>query len=136
MRLLVTTWRVKKVLVYAPGLPYKQCIFLTSPSLSTASFPSAGRAWLASELRLKSFDDLHRLWFICLKERNMLLTERLYYKQVGQAQPDPHRLEVRPLIACSASSVRELPLCARSVSYPSFSLPSVSTSPPSSACRK
>lgn len=52
----------------------------------------AGRAWSAAELRLKSFEDLHKLWFICLKERNMLLTDRMYWKQVGQAQSDPYRL--------------------------------------------
>ena len=54
--------------------------------------PAAGRAWEASELRLKSRDDLHRLWFLCLKERNMLLSERLYYRQVGQAAPEADRL--------------------------------------------
>ena len=60
----------------------------------------AGRAWTAAELRFKSFEDLHRLWCVCLKERNMLLSERLYYKQVGQAAPDPYRLTVSssPLI--------------------------------------
>jgi len=35
-----------------------------------------GRPWTAEELRQKSWNDLHILWYKCVMERNIMATER------------------------------------------------------------
>ena len=43
---------------------------------------SLGRAWSVEELRRKSWEDLHRLWWLCVKERNILYTQSLERKRL------------------------------------------------------
>ena len=42
-----------------------------------------GRAWAVSELRKKHFDDLHRLWWVCVKEKNRIATAEMERQRVG-----------------------------------------------------
>lgn len=35
-----------------------------------------GREWTVGELRSRNWDTLHQLWWVCVKERNRLATER------------------------------------------------------------
>lgn len=65
-----------------------------------------GRSWTAPELRLKSFTELHQLWYILLRERNVLLTQREEARRLRvdlsgyTAVPDKLRL-VRPRVPFS-----------------------------------
>ncbi|TKR95359.1 hypothetical protein L596_009539 [Steinernema carpocapsae] len=52
-----------------------------------------GRAWSVDELRLKSATDLHKLWYVLLKERNMLYTMREAHVSHLRHMPNPERID-------------------------------------------
>ncbi|EGC34525.1 hypothetical protein DICPUDRAFT_92203 [Dictyostelium purpureum] len=54
------------------------------------TYPHAGRSWEAKDLRGKSFNDLHEIWFELSIERNKLLTEKASNK--GNTLENPLRL--------------------------------------------
>lgn len=53
----------------------------------------SGRSWTKDELRIKSNSDLHKLWYVLLKERNMLLTMEENAKAEWKLFPSPERLD-------------------------------------------
>lgn len=68
--------------------------FFTDPE----SKVNSGRPWRKEELRLKSNVDLHKLWYILLKERNMLMTMEEEYNRRLERLPNPERFEKVHLI--------------------------------------
>jgi len=66
-----------------------------------------GRPWTCADLRNKSFEDLQKLWFVLLKERNMLAT----YKNESRRTQTP--MKNRERIAKVRASMRAIKVVLR-----------------------
>ncbi|KAJ3234678.1 39S ribosomal protein L47, mitochondrial [Chytriomyces hyalinus] len=55
--------------------------------------PKTGRGWTCAELRTKSFEDLHKLWWICIKEQNKLLSQKDEARMFKVIFPNSVRLQ-------------------------------------------
>ncbi|KAJ6791393.1 39S ribosomal protein L47, mitochondrial [Iris pallida] len=73
-----------------------------------------GRGWKACELRLKSWDDLHKLWYVLLKEKNLLMTQRQMLHSQNMRFPNPDRI---PKVRKSMSRIKHV-LTERAIAEP------------------
>ena len=75
-----------------------------------------GRSWRAEELRRKSFRDLHTLWYILLRERNLCATQLeegrrmgISPSELGTGEVVKNKLKVRLLLKLDTPNLSFLP---------------------------
>lgn len=67
--------------------------FFDDPKNYGETSVKSGRAWSIDDLRLKSNSDLHKLWFVLYKERNMLYTMQEAAREEKEIFPSPERID-------------------------------------------
>ncbi|KAJ5372811.1 Ribosomal protein L47 mitochondrial [Penicillium concentricum] len=55
-------------------LPQNMTTLMNECSMGSADVSNLGRPWTIQELREKSWEDLHALWHVCVRERNRIVT--------------------------------------------------------------
>ncbi|XP_063772387.1 large ribosomal subunit protein uL29m isoform X2 [Pseudophryne corroboree] len=67
--------------------------FFDDPKNWGENLVKSGDSWSLGLLRGKSSEDLHKLWYVLLKEKNMLLSLEQESKRQRVAMPSPERLD-------------------------------------------
>ena len=63
-----------------------------------------GRSWGIQELRERSWEDLHALWHVCVRERNRILTSDLERTRVRAGYGDYESQERDKVVSVCAAS--------------------------------
>lgn len=89
---IINTSLVQKA-IHTSSKRYDLNEFFDNPKNFGVQEVRVGRSWKKEELRLKSNSDLHKLWYVLLKEKNMLLTMEHESKENFIIFPNPERID-------------------------------------------
>jgi hypothetical protein len=75
----------------------------------------SGRAWRPDELRLKSNEDLHKLWYVCLRELNVIESDNQFKVQHSSSKgPQDRKKKMKQSMARILTIIRERELIRES----------------------